>query len=107
MKELKQKFSIGQNVKLLKPDLYGETTGKVVAVTRVYQTVFEDGTFDMDGLAYAESEFDCFAVPYECDGQTLKVTNRDGKITIAKLKKLTYDVETSKMCLRTSLLTEI
>lgn len=106
MKQLKQRFQIGQKVKLLLPDLYGETLGEVTGVTKVYQTVFEDGTFDMNGLAYAESEFDCFAVPYECDGQTLKVTGRDGKITTAKLRKLTYDVTTAKMCLRTSALTE-
>lgn len=104
MKEIKPSFQIGDSVKLLLPDLFGEILGKVTGYTKVYQTVFPDGEFDMSGLAYAESEFDCFAVPYECDGQTLKITNRNGKVTTAKLFRMAYDVQTAKMCLRTSLI---
>jgi hypothetical protein len=111
-KDIKPKYTAGQKVILKKPELYGETKGEIISSERVYQEVYEDGTFDPDGLSTLESTISMCKLPYEFDGLTLKVhypasvmklTNgelrQNAKTSVSKLKKIAYTIKTAKMCL--------
>lgn len=64
------KFKIGDKVKHL-PTLYKETAGIVEEVERIYQTIFENGEFDWEGLSTLEHTIPMIQLPYTFDGETL------------------------------------
>lgn len=104
------KFKVGDPVRMKKPDLYNCTTGKVVGVEKIFQA-FEDGRFDMRGLAILENTIECTSVPYKLDGDTLEiympesefkmsngdVLKRAAKTRVYKFRDYAYTVESDKM----------
>jgi len=96
------KFTVGTTVRFKKPDLYGETTGKIIEIEKIFQSTHDDGTFDMSGLAHIERDISSIAIPYEFDGETLKIhypsTNYGkGRTAKARFHRFAYTVESAKM----------
>src|SRR5882757_1983864 len=96
-------LAVGTSVRFKKPDLYGETTGTIREVEKIYQSTHEDGTFDMSGLAHIEREISSIAIPYEFDGETLKIhypaTINRGRIAVSKFHRYGYTIQSAKMAI--------
>jgi hypothetical protein len=99
------KFKLNQTVKC-KPTLYGETKGVVYRIEKVYARVDDNGNFIRGGLHTTESSIENISLPYEFDGETLKVHypeydygNFIEKVVtrVSKLKEYAYSVRTPKM----------
>lgn len=103
------KFKVGDTVNCSRT-LYDETEGVVTEVERVFQDINPDGSFDMDGLATLEHTISSIQIPYEFDGETLKVhypasvikltdgeLRQNAKTRTAKFKSYAYTVRTPKM----------
>jgi hypothetical protein len=68
------KFEIGNDVVTKKPTLYNETEGTITEVTRMFKAVCPyTGKIDRAGLCILEQEIVSMSVPYELDGDVLKV----------------------------------
>lgn len=94
------KFHINQEVKTLSPNLYGETKGKIVEVSRVFAKVFSDGEFDPDGLHWRESDLDCVKPEkYKLKGDTLTFFKDEYKRQdeVYKLKGFAYVIQSPNM----------
>lgn len=97
-------YSVGTNVRYSLPDLYNKITGKIVQVERIFQTIFDDGSFDEDGLCYIESDMTSTRFPWEIKDDMLTINCppmptlfRNGKIIKAKFKYFAYVCESSEM----------
>lgn len=91
------KYSVGQTLQLLRPTLYDETKGEVTEVEKMFKRIDKySGHFDPDGLVTRESDIETIKLPYEFDGETLKV-NYDGRIETSKLYGFAYTIKTPKM----------
>jgi hypothetical protein len=97
-------YSKGTEVRYSLPDLYDQTTGKIVEVERIFQDTFEDGSFDEDGLCRIESDMQSTRFPWEIKDNVLTIhyppdptCYRNGKIVVAKFKYFAYVCESSKM----------
>lgn len=105
------KFKVGDMVKTPK-NLYNETAGEVIEVEKVFQEVDKNGNFDPDGLSTLEKSIPSTQLPYDFDGETLKVYfpaermefangdawNRVARVEISRFKGYAISVKTSKMC---------
>lgn len=78
-KELR--FKVGDEVRCPKT-LYGETEGKVVEVVKMFQKIKPNGEFDPDGLTTFEHTIQHIQIPYDFDGETLKVHFPESKIKL-------------------------
>lgn len=66
------KFQAGDKVSMRKATLYGETSGEVVEVRRVYQRVCpHTRSIDPRGLVTEESHIDMIKIPFERMGQNV------------------------------------
>lgn len=103
------KFKIGDRVSCPKT-LYNEYEGEIIEIDKVFQDINPDGTFDRDGLAILESTISFCKIPYEFDGETLKVhypssdiklkdgfIHENAKTRISKFSGYAYTVKSTKM----------
>jgi len=93
---MEPKHTIGQNVRLKKPSLYNEYTGKIVEIEKIYAETNPDGTFKRGGLWTASGTIECFSVPYTLENDVLTVHSPSGT-RVSKFKEYSYTIETPKM----------
>ena len=100
------KYKVGDAVQMKRKTLYGETTGEITRVEKVFQEVDAHGNFDPDGLATLESTIESIAVPYTFDGETLTVESPQmdcgniiikARTRVSKFKGYAYSVKSPKM----------
>lgn len=100
------KFKVGDSVKMRTKTLYGEKEGVITRIEKVFSEVYEDGTFNSDGLMTLESTIDSISIPYTFDGETLVVEYPEtdygsfimkARKRVSKFSGYSYCVKTEKM----------
>jgi hypothetical protein len=103
----KPEFKVNDKVISKKPTLYGETEGKVTEVGKIFMELdSHTGTFKRGGLATEERDIKSIQIPYEFDGETLKVHYPEddygqwiekARTEVSKFYGYAYTVKTPKM----------
>jgi len=94
---MEPKHKIGQTVRLKKPSLYNEFTGKIVDIEKIYAETNPDGTFKRGGLWTASGTIECIALPHTLENDVLTVTYPSGMKMVSKFKDYSFTIETPKM----------
>lgn len=103
-------YSIGQEVKMSKPNLWKEAVGVIVESEKMFKEIDENGRFVVGGLVTSERSISSIVLPYEFDGETLKVTypeqvfacygggtvSMPERVRISKFFRHSYTIKTEK-----------